>query len=172
MKLLIFSDSHCHTELMENLAVKYKSVVNGILHLGDCTEDILNMAELCGGIPIYQVRGNNDFDHEFPLERILDLYGHKIFMTHGHRQKVYYNTDLLYYSARQCDADIALFGHTHVPYLKNEGGIIVMNPGSISLPRSNTGKTFGFLTFESGKTEAAIMHAENKNIIKIAALHV
>lgn len=172
MKFLIFSDSHCRTELMENLIIKYKPVINGIIHLGDCTEDVSNISDMCNGIPVYQVRGNNDFDNEFPSERTIDICGHRIFMTHGHRQKVYYNTDFLYYSALQNGSDIALFGHTHVPYLKNEGGIIIMNPGSISLPRNGTGKTFGFLTFENGKTEAAIMLADNKNITKTSSLHV
>lgn len=172
MKFLIFSDSHCRTELMNRLAEKYKSVINGIIHLGDCTEDVAELYNICSNIPIYQVRGNNDFDNSCPAERTINISGHTIFMTHGHRQRVYYDTTALYYSAAQDGADIALFGHTHVPYLQNEGGIIVMNPGSISLPRSSKEKTFAFLTFENGKTEAAIMSAENEVVKKIFSLHI
>ncbi len=172
MKLLIFSDSHCRTELMNNLAQKYKSVINGIIHLGDCTEDVSELFNICSGVPIYQVRGNNDFDNGYSAEKTINVCGHTIFMTHGHRQRVYYDTTALYYSAAQNGADIALFGHTHVPYLQNEGGIIVMNPGSIALPRSSSGKTFAFLTFENGKTEAAIMCAENDGIKKLSSLHI
>lgn len=172
MKLLIFSDSHCRTELMNKIAEKYKSVINGIIHLGDCTEDVSELFNICGGIPVYQVRGNNDFDNGFPLERTIDICGRKIFMTHGHRQRVYHNTTSLYYTAAQNGADIALFGHTHVPYLQNEGGIIVMNPGSISLPRDNVGKTFAFITFEGGKIEAAVMSAENETVNKLFSLHI
>ena len=35
--------------------------------------------------------------------------------------------------ARGCD--IAMFGHTHKPYLKRSEDIIVLNPGSLSFPR-------------------------------------
>lgn len=172
MKILIFSDSHCRTELMNSLAEKYKSVVNGIIHLGDFTEDVSELFNICSGIPIYQVRGNNDFDNGYPAEKTINMCGHTIYMTHGHRQRVYYNTTTLYYSATQSGADVALFGHTHVPYLQNEGGIIVMNPGSISLPRSCNGKTFGFLTFEGKKIEATIMSAEKDGVKKLASLHI
>jgi len=172
MKLLIFSDSHCRTELMNKLAEKYKSVINGIIHLGDCTEDVSEFFRICSGIPIYQVRGNNDFDNGYPAEKTINVCGRTIFMTHGHKHRVYYDTTALYYSALQSCANIALFGHTHVPYLQNEGGIIIMNPGSVSLPRSSTGKTFAFLTFEGGKTEAAIMCADDNNIKKLLCIHI
>ena len=115
---------------MEDLTKKYLSRIDCIIHLGDCTEDTAALREL--GKPLFQVRGNNDYDSLFPLERTVSLAGKRIYMTHGHRQKVYWNTDVLYYTAAQEQADAALFGHTHVPYLENEGGIIIMNPGSIS----------------------------------------
>ena len=170
MKLLIFSDSHYRTEPMYSVAEKYSSVIDGIIHLGDCTEDISGFKTICPDIPIYNVRGNNDYENGCPAERTVPIAGHKIFMTHGHRQRVYYNTDTLYYTAEQNGADIALFGHTHVPYLQNENGILIMNPGSISLPRSSVEKTFAFLTFENRKAEAVIMKIGHDGISKLASL--
>ena len=31
--------------------------------------------------------------------------------------------------------DIVMFGHTHKPIIKKSGGVIAVNPGSISYPR-------------------------------------
>lgn len=167
MKLIIFSDSHYKIDTMRQIAEKLSKRINGIIHLGDCIEDTEIFKAICPGIPLYIVRGNNDYENGYPAERTINMYGYSIFMTHGHRQHVYYNTDRLYYSAAQNGANIALFGHTHTPYLQLEGNILVMNPGSISLPRSSAGKTFGLITFENGKAEAAIMSIENNNIKKL-----
>ncbi len=168
MKAIVFSDSHDRVSLMEDLTKKYLSRIDCIIHLGDCTEDTAALREL--GKPLFQVRGNNDYDSLYPLERTVSLAGKRIYMTHGHRQKVYWNTDVLYYTAAQEQADVALFGHTHVPYLENEGGIIIMNPGSISLPRGGNGLTFGFLTVEGGKITASVMEYSREGIRKIKSL--
>ena len=42
--------------------------------------------------------------------------------------------------AKENGADIVMYGHTHVPYLKKVFGVTVLNPGSISLPRQEDGK--------------------------------
>lgn len=157
MKALVFSDSHGSSRLMNDLCEKYKSKTDYIIHLGDCVEDTWDFKNICPGKALYQVRGNNDYDGDFPASRIITLSGKRIFMVHGHRHRVYYNTDRVYYAAMEEAADIALFGHTHVPYLENEGGILMLNPGSISLPRSSLGKTFAFITVEGGKAVLSIM---------------
>ena len=172
MKALVFSDSHNTVWLMNELTEKYKSKTDCIIHLGDCTEDMEDIKHKYPRLPIYQVSGNNDYDSLFPSERVISLGGRRIYMTHGHRQRVYYNTDRLYYSAVQEQADIALFGHTHVPYLENEGGILIMNPGSISLPRSESGKTFAFITVENVKITLAIMAFRNGNVEKLRTMSI
>lgn len=162
MKILVFSDSHNCCRLMNDLIDKYKSIIDCVIHLGDCSDDMDEARHKYPSLPIYQIRGNNDYDSLYPSQRTITLAGKRIYMTHGHRQKVYYNTDTLYYTAAQEHADIALFGHTHVPYLKSEGGILIMNPGSITLPRSLSGKTFAFISIENGQTSISIMNYEKE----------
>jgi len=157
MKAIVFSDSHGSSYLMNELCTKFKSKIDCIIHLGDCVEDTEDFRDLCPNTAIYQVRGNNDYGSSYPSSQIISFGGKRIFMVHGHRQRVYYNTDSLYYAAMEEFADIALFGHTHVPYLENEGGILMLNPGSISLPRSSLGKTFAFITIENGKSTLSVM---------------
>ncbi len=172
MKAIVFSDSHNSVWLMNELAEKYRSKLNCIIHLGDCTGDTEELHGICPSLPIYQVRGNNDYDSLFPAERVITLGSKRVYMTHGHRHRVYYTTDRIYYSAAEEQADIALFGHTHVPCLENDGGIIVLNPGSISLPRSSVGKTFAFITIENGKTIVSIMGYDKGGIRMVKTLTV
>ena len=168
MKAIVFSDSHNSVWLMNDLVKKYESKIDCVIHLGDCTDDTSDFE--IAGKKIFQVRGNNDYDSLYPTERTITLAGKRIYMTHGHRQKVYWNTDGIYYAAAQEQADIALFGHTHTPCLENEGGIIVMNPGSISLPRGGSGKTFAFITIENGKITASVMEAALDGIRKLKSI--
>ena len=56
-------------------------------------------------------------------------------MTHGHTMSVGYDNDRLLQAAKENGADIAMFGHTHLPYLATEDGIMLLNPGSLSKPR-------------------------------------
>ena len=48
--------------------------------------------------------------------------------------------DLLRFAALENDCDIAMYGHTHVPYLEEDNSlgtddVTILNPGSISKPR-------------------------------------
>ncbi len=44
--------------------------------------------------------------------------------------------------------DILLQGHTHVPCCRERGGLICMNPGSVSLPKEDSWR--GYMTMEDG----------------------
>jgi predicted phosphodiesterase len=37
--------------------------------------------------------------------------------------------------AQSSDADVILFGHTHVPYTKSAGGVLFVNVGSVGKPK-------------------------------------
>jgi len=71
--------------------------------------------------------------------------------------------DRIAYYGQEKEADILLFGHTHVPFMDYYGKMLLLNPGSISLPRATSIPTFGIINFEKeGKVEVAIMTV-NKN---------
>ncbi len=47
------------------------------------------------------------------------------------------------------DADLVLVGHTHHPDDRRLGGVRVVNPGSVSLPRTTDAQTrYAIVTFE------------------------
>ena len=51
-------------------------------------------------------------------------------MCHGHKYRVKLGIYSLLLRAKELNADIALFGHTHEKLLEKEDGIIILNPGS------------------------------------------
>ncbi len=98
---------------------------------------------------IFCVRGNCDSEVdqmllEFPIMAeyaLLECCGRTVFMTHGHR---FSDTSLPNLKA----GDILLFGHTHVPMCAEREGIYCLNPGSVSIPKSESKR--GYLVMEDG----------------------
>lgn len=153
MRIIVISDTHRQQkELIEKLRELDKADL--ILHLGDNVEDGENLAKIFG-VETLIVRGNGDFDPEYPYDRLIDVEGRRIFMTHGHRYNARSGFMSLYYKGLENQADIVLYGHTHIPVNVNEKGIIIMNPGSPSLPRQiERIETFGLIEINDDiKTE-------------------
>lgn len=132
-KLLVVSDTHGRTKNLDRLLPLVKPV-DYLLHLGDVGNDVAYI-EAAAECPCCFVAGNNDYFSGLPKERVVKIAGKTIFMTHGHNYYVNAHKGLLKKIATERGASIALFGHTHVPYLEEEDGIVLANPGSLSLPR-------------------------------------
>ena len=98
---------------------------------------------------------------------MFDLNGHRFYCTHGHKQGVGYGLENLMYTALENDCDIALYGHTHVPFDDVFEGfgdagenVRIINPGSISLPRGGSKKSYVVMTFD----DEGNYDIEHKNI--------
>ena len=133
MKILVISDSHGKNGRME-LAVEQESPLDLLIHLGDLEggEDLLEAIAPC---PVEIVCGNNDFFSVYPREKVIEIMGLRIFMCHGHNYGVSMGTERLAEAARQRNCQIAMFGHTHCPLIRQEKDVPMINPGSISYPR-------------------------------------
>jgi putative phosphoesterase len=105
-----------------------------IIHLGDDYKDIIKLNDKYKKRIEYVV-GNNDFAFDPVYDRVLDVAGKRIFMTHGHKHAVYYDLGRLSFKAQEVYADVVLYGHTHRQSRDDYNGIIFLNPGSTSLPR-------------------------------------
>ena len=146
MKLLVFSDSHGRTVNLYS-AIE-NEIPDGVIHLGDYTDDVQELRRDYPCLPIYAVRGNNDFDAEFPSFMVMTLGGVKTYLTHGHRERVYgMSAGQLPARAKENGCILAMFGHTHRLFLEQINGVMVFNPGSISLPRGGR-KSYGRLFIE------------------------
>jgi len=56
-----------------------------------------------------------------------------IFITHGHMYNVRDELDTLVYKAKKENCQIALYGHTHIPYYRVIDGVAVVNPGTAGM---------------------------------------
>ncbi len=106
------------------------------------------VAQILNGLKdkIVAVRGNCDAEvdqlmFEFPMMSdyaILDAGSETFFLTHGHL----WNEIVL--PPTGCGTILA-HGHTHIPELKRlKCGLTIFNPGSVSLPKGGTARSFGY----------------------------
>lgn len=152
MKYLIFSDLH-------GSATAAKFVVNKFLELS-CDQMI------CLGDVLYHGPRNDlpEFYDPKKVISILNPYADKILCIQGNcdaevDQMVLkfklYKTKTLLLNGKHCrlehghhlneskiQAEVVLFGHTHIPMLEVKNGTLYLNPGSITLPKNNSKKSF------------------------------
>jgi len=133
MQIGVISDTHRIISSIERLKGEIKGV-DVLIHLGDNVDDISIIKKYYKG-KIINVKGNCDFSTTVPDDRLEEIEGKKFFLTHGHRYGVKDNLSRLRYKALETEADIVLYGHTHVAKIDFEEGIWYINPGSASLPR-------------------------------------
>ena len=145
MKLLIIGDTHGHPERIDE-ALEQAGPVDLLIHTGDGWKD---PDHLPAALSVVKVTGNCDRGVRGPAERLLDLGGHRIFVTHGHKHHVKYDLNRLYFNAREEKADIVVYGHTHQRAAEQVGDLLFLNPGSAWRPRD--WEAPGFLLLELGE---------------------
>ena len=161
MKCLIFSDSHGSVSyIVKALMVHPDAEV--VFFLGDGIGEVSEIARGDKRRMWIGVRGNCDFssiflDREALKTEEIILLGRKILATHGDMYSVKYGYENLKSLALSREADIVLFGHTHMPYLEYVSGerpFYLFNPGSVSQPSYS----YGILTL----TEKDILFSHAK----------
>lgn len=145
MKILIVSDSHGRNHYLSRVLDKVGDI-DLFLHLGDLegSEDFIETFVNCR---IEMISGNNDYFTEIPREKLIKIGKYTVFMTHGHQHSVYFGTEKLKEAAKKRNADIVMYGHTHMPSIDQSGDVIAINPGSITQPRQ-PGRQPSFILME------------------------
>ncbi len=163
MKWLIASDLHGSALTCEKLLLAFeKEQADRILFLGDLLyhgprNDLPDLyapkkvIELLNAMKdrLFCVRGNCDTEVdqmvlEFPIlapYALLELGERMLFATHGH----VHNAASLPPLKR---GDIVLHGHTHIPIWEEHEGIFVLNPGSVTIPKAGSHRSY--MTLEDG----------------------
>ncbi|MCL2386257.1 MAG: YfcE family phosphodiesterase, partial [Defluviitaleaceae bacterium] len=95
---------------------------------------------------------NGDFGMNIQNEIVLALnptsnkdVEKRILLTHGHNLGVMRDSDRLAYYAREKKVDACFYGHTHIPEMRECGGVFIMNPGSPSCPRGGSKASYGIV---------------------------
>lgn len=155
MLVAVVSDTHGVSEYIKKVAnVITKADI--LIHLGDNISDLDELKIKFTGT-VYGVKGNCDFENSIPKELLIDIEGKKILITHGDRYNVKAGINTLYYSALEKKVDVALFGHSHIPLIVEQDGVLFVNPGSPSLPRLNA-RTIAFLEVNKDKPVSAYLY--------------
>ncbi|OYD08296.1 metallophosphoesterase family protein [Paludifilum halophilum] len=144
MRVLIISDSHGDGDRLKRIAEEVAA--DHIIHCGDFSTD----AEELPSRPMTVVQGNCDWEDK-PLEDWWEKEGVRFFVTHGHRHQVKSSFLPLRYRAEETGAQVACFGHSHVPVCEQSGNILLINPGSITMPREFPQPTYAVLERSGNK---------------------
>ena len=163
MKIMIASDIHGFINYAEKLIDAYrKSGAKRLVLLGDLLyhgprNDLAQgynpkaVIELLNSVKneLLCVRGNCDTEVDqvvldFPIMSdyaVMADGDRLLYFTHGHKYGV-----LNFPNVKE--GDVIVQGHTHVPMCEEHDGILCVNPGSVSLPRS--GSDHQCLVYENG----------------------
>lgn len=134
MRIAVISDSHGHGSIVDRI-IRRETEAQVIIFLGDVTSDIEDFTYEYTDKKFYIVSGNCDMFSSYPYSTVATVDGINIFITHGHTLGVKGGTGALANAARQSECQIALYGHTHIPNIKYEDGLYIVNPGSCSRSR-------------------------------------
>lgn len=160
MKLLIASDIHGSAYYCRKMLEAYeKEGAQRMLLLGDilyhgprndlpreyAPKEVIRMLNEKKN-EIYAIRGNCEAEVdqmvlEFPVladYMVLFAGERAIYATHGH---VYNETHL----PPMKQGDVLLHGHTHVLRAEEKDGLLILNPGSVSIPKEGNPPTYATL---------------------------
>ena len=154
MRAAVISDTHLRAPnaFFEAVYDRWLAPADYIFHCGDHTGFAVwsHLLQHPGHV---SVAGNCDYGALEPMDGLAAFDQTIMFYTHGHMYGVKYDLDTLTDAAAARGAEVALFGHTHVPHAEQRGKVFLFNPGSCG--RCYTGPdTYGLLTLENGKVTA------------------
>ena len=131
----VMSDSHGRLSYVTR-AVREMGRVDWLVHLGDHDSDASEAGKVSDA-PLAVVCGNCDWFSNFPAERLLELGGVRVLLTHGHKQNVKEGLTALSLKAEAMNAQLTLYGHTHIPNVENDGACVFVNPGALYYTATN-----------------------------------
>lgn len=159
MLIAVVSDTHNYLSILSKVKEEIQQA-DIVIHLGDVVEDAEYLLEGFRG-RVINVRGNCDFNSTVPSESLEVIEGKRVFITHGHNYNVKQDLLRLKYRAEEVDADIVLYGHTHVANVEYENGILFMNPGSPSICRVGC-NSIGLIEIQGEKIDCSIKIIKEK----------
>ena len=154
----VVSDTHLprfgHALPRALVAGMRRAGVTRILHCGDLTDPLA--AELFEALaPFDAVAGNNDdaaLHRRFGDRKILTIEDVRVGMIHGDgrrgttrgRARAAFTDD---------EADVILFGHSHLPLVARDGDTLIANPGSPTDKRMNPLYSWALLTIDGATVD-------------------
>jgi putative phosphoesterase len=148
MKILVFSDTHGDVSSMHEIISRHRHDTDLVVHLGDHYKDLESVMLDFPQIAHLGVLGNCDFafmSQNAKYEGAFTAENRRIFYTHGHKFNVKAGHEYIISNAKFNNADVVLYGHTHIACYEEKNGVVVINPGSLSSPRDGSGGTYAVI---------------------------
>lgn len=153
---VVLADTHIprRAKALPEGLIPYLEKADLILHAGDLMDPGL-LDELSAYAPVRAVRGNLDPpDPRLPDVQELAFGGASIAMTHDSGPKKGRRGRM---RRRFPEARVVVFGHSHIPWLEDEEGLLLLNPGSPTDRRRQPDHTFALLGVEDGSVSAEVV---------------
>ncbi|MDW5299110.1 MAG: metallophosphoesterase [Sedimentibacter sp.] len=161
MKVLVLSDSHGVILDSQIIEIQEHGKYDILIHCGDKYKDAQKFADKLNIDTVYQVPGNCDFDvHNKELVITKVIKNKKLLITHGHIHNVKENLQRLLRYAKEKNADVVLYGHTHQSQNEIIDNILFFNPGSTIFPKDGRA-SFGILEISDDKIISSIESIKN-----------
>jgi len=153
---VVLADTHIprRAKALPQDLLPYLERADGILHAGDLMDPAL-LEELARYAPVRAVRGNLDPPKAgLPETLQFDFGGVPVTMIHDSGPKKGRRSRM---RRRFPKARVVVFGHSHIPWLEDEDGLLLLNPGSPTDKRRQPDFTFAILQVEGGEVRAEIL---------------
>ena len=136
-KIIVVSDNHGEQGILQQIRNRHRDGLK-FIHLGD-SEFAHDDKELEGYLT---VTGNVDHDASFAKDDVLTIEDLTLYFSHGHLHHIGQSRYELAIDARAHNAQIALYGHSHVRKFEEIDGVFVINPGSITQSRGEDPESY------------------------------
>ncbi|WP_407382547.1 metallophosphoesterase [Ruminococcus sp.] len=145
MKIIVVSDTHGSYRNFKAV-MELSRNADLVVHCGDSRGELDRIMEEYPSIRFCIVKGNCDFNPDLAIVTEFTAEGVRFMATHGHIYNVKYDLYQLDCAARERNADVVLFGHTHIPADVLHDGVRFFNPGSLGYD-----KTYGVIEVKDGQ---------------------
>lgn len=144
----LISDTHRPRRLPELPATVFEALagVDLLLHAGDVGQ-LWVLNELSQIAPLIAVHGNDETaeaQRELPYQQLVAIGNHRLLLWHSHfpdraeemasrrEEPLQAKLPRLVERGRQAGADIVVFGHWHIPLVRQMEEVLLINPGAIA----------------------------------------
>jgi len=138
LRILALADTH---NKLPKKILDLAREADEIWHLGDVCEPTISGDLEALGPPVTIVRGNCDWNEDWPLVVDLKRNGLKFRLQH------------IPPDVPPGDVDVVLHGHTHVPRNEKRGGVLFLNPGCVTRPNRGSSASVAWLEVRGGKAQ-------------------
>jgi putative phosphoesterase len=163
-KLLVISDTHI-PERADEVPPEMAELIDRerpydvVVHAGDLVSEAILAWTRSLARRTYVVQGNMDYLN-LPSYEVFEVEGVRIGVVHGHQVRPRGNVEALTRIAERLRVKILISGHTHAATVKTHGGVVHVNPGSLTGVWGGGGgsmrPSLAFIVVESGRVSVSV----------------